>query len=153
MLCALIKNSVVVELKDITEEEISLYRDYEMVLEIENLSPVPEVGWLWNGISLTTPEGQPAVTSKRLTKLKFAERFTSEELAAIEAFAWQSNTYAAILRANLRKQMIANYIDLALPETVAGIMALVSLGLLTQARANEIVGAPVTEKERYRGEL
>ncbi len=79
------------------------------------------------------------------------ERFTETEIAGIEAFAAQSNAYAYALRGAMRKQSVAAYIDLSLPQTIAGINNLVALGLLTSERANIILNTPVTSLEKYKG--
>jgi hypothetical protein len=149
---AFIQDNVVV--KKLSVESIddvsSTFSLYQNVIEIDGLDPEPDVGWVLQGSVLIDPTGT-AQPLKRISKLKFAQRFTDVELATIESYAWQSTPTAAALRAALRKQMIAEYIDLALPETATGLLSLVGLGLITADRASVILNTPVSESEKYRG--
>lgn len=149
---ALIKDNFVVSIVEAADaEEIGLLiSQYQNAIDITSLDPLPAVGWELVGTILTDPTGlsQP---SKKISKLKMLERFTDAEMAGIEAFAAQQNAYAYALRGAMRKQSVAAYIDLALPQTIAGINNLVALGLLTSDRANTILNSPVTATEKYKG--
>ena len=70
-----------------------------------------------------------------LTKLQFENRFTFEELIAIETAA-ETNPGIRVLKS---KQSKADYIDLLDENTQLGIMYLISVGLLTQERGTEIL--------------
>lgn len=70
-----------------------------------------------------------------LYPLEFQARFTAQESAAIYAAAVGN----AQLLGMLIQQASARYIDLTDPQTIAGVNALVSAGLLTQDRATEIL--------------
>lgn len=149
---ALISENTVVSIisADSDQIDLSTTMKYQNIIEITNLDPVPEVGWILEGTVLKDPTNS-ATPSKKMSRLKLLERFTDAELAGIEGFANQSNAYAYALRAAMRKQMAAEFIDLALPQTVAGIHNLVALGLLSSQRASEIINTPLTEAEKYRG--
>lgn len=75
------------------------------------------------------------VKQKALTRLEFMERFTDEELIGIFTAAKQS----VPLEVFLEKLKAAEEILLDNTLTVAGINALVAVGLLTTARAEEIL--------------
>lgn len=149
---ALIRDNLVSKIVDAdSAEEIGeTIAQYQNAIEITDMDPQPEVGWELVGTALVDPTGE-AQPSKKVSKLKMLERFTDAEIAGIEAFAAQSNSYAYALRGAMRKQSVAAYIDLALPQTIAGINNLVALGLLTAERASVILNTPVTKEEKYKG--
>jgi hypothetical protein len=153
MLCALVRNGVVEkDPEDMTDEQINEVSSYyENIVDVTNDNPLPKAGWIFNGSKCVPPVGVVVVPETKITKFAFISRFTDTELATIEGFAAQSNAYAFAVRVALRKQSLATYIDLYLPETINGTKALVALGLLTLARANEILTNPITSKELYRG--
>ena len=74
-----------------------------------------------------------------LTKLQFENRFTFEELVAIETAA-ETNPGIRVLQA---KQAKADFIDLTDENTIIGVMFLQSVGLLTQERMAEILATGV----------
>ncbi len=80
------------------------------------------------------PPVEPEVTV--MTHLAFRKRFTFDERTAIET--------AAITDPEVRTVQkdfeSAQEIDLTYPDTIQGVGLLVAKGLLTQARANEILG-------------
>lgn len=147
-----IRDNVVVDKKTVesVESVAETFAAYQNVIEVDGLDPEPQVGWVLQGSVLVDPTGS-AQPSKIMSRLKFSQRFTREEKTAIEIYAWQSTTAAAALRSALRDQMVAQYIDLSLPETVEGLMSLVGLGLITAERASIILNTPVSEAEKYRG--
>ena len=69
------------------------------------------------------------------TRLDFMNRFTMEELAGIYTAAKSE----VLVEVFLDKLKLAEHVDLADPNTVAGVKALVVSGLLTEARAGEIL--------------
>lgn len=69
------------------------------------------------------------------TKLAFLQRFTTEELIAIETEMIND----PILRVLQNQQKVAEYIDVTDANTIAGVNYLVTKTLLTQARADEIL--------------
>jgi hypothetical protein len=145
-------NGIVESVKDMTDEEINgLSSSYSNVVSVEGLQVAPSAGWSFDGANFHPPVGASSVASWKITKLSFISRFTDAELIGIEAFTSASNNYAYAVRAALRKQMLATYIDLSLPETINGTQSLVALGLLTSQRCNEILTTPPSSKELYRG--
>ena len=95
---------------------------------------------------------------RRITKLAFRNRFTKAEKAGIEFAALDDPTspiaqrqQAAALRADLKAQEQATFIDLDDEDTRTGVMTLEAVGLIASGRAVEILGAPVQDKERLTG--
>lgn len=74
-----------------------------------------------------------------LTKLQFENRFTFDELVAIET-ASETNPGIRVLKS---KQAKAEFIDLADENTILGVMFLQSVGLITQERVAEILATSV----------
>lgn len=113
------------------------------------------IGWLHANGALTAPEPAPAAAPDlRITRLAFRKRFQPPEKAAIELASLDDATapmaqraQAAALRAYLKDVDAAQYIDLADPDTVAGVQSLEALGLLAEGRADAILTAPVTPDE------
>ena len=150
MLCALLKNNIVVEVKDLSGEELSLIEqsnEYQQLVDISNDNPSPCVGWIFNGSQIIPPVGITAKKSMILTKLALRQRMTIQELIAIYT-AKASNPVISILLDNLSA---ASYIDLERPDTISGTMYLVSQGLLTLQRAQEILNTPASASELYKG--
>ena len=152
MLCALVRNGIVIEVKDITEEEFpTIVSSYDSVVEVTNNNPMPAENWTFTGTTFSPPAGVNATPTLKISKLAFLQRFTDIELATIEAAAAENNQYGFALRVALRKQSVATYIDLSLPETISGVNSLAALQLITSQRATTILTTPPTEAEKYRG--
>lgn len=149
---ALIRENIVATVveADDAEQIALLISQYQNAIEVTDMDPQPTVGWELVGSTLVDPTGL-STPSKKVSKLKMLERFTDVEIAGIKAFAAQANSYAYALRGAMRKQSVAAYIDLALPQTIAGVNNLVALGLLTSERASIILNTPVSESEKYKG--
>lgn len=99
-----------------------------------------------------------AADYRRITKLAFRNRFTKAEKAGIEFAALDDPTasiaqrqQAAALRADLKDQEQATYIDLDDPDTRTGVLTLEAVGLIAAGRALEILDTPVQDKERLPG--
>lgn len=95
-----------------------------------------------------------ASSHRRMSGLAFRRRFTKAERAAIEWAAVDraeatiaQRMQAAALRADLKDQDSAQYIDLDDGDTVAGVQALEAGGLIAAGRAAEILGAPIEPGE------
>lgn len=55
---ALINNNLVVEIKDLSEEQyILLSSQYNLIVDINDMSPQPSVGWILSGNVLISPSG------------------------------------------------------------------------------------------------
>ena len=95
---------------------------------------------------------------RRITKLAFRNRFTKAEKAGIEFAALDDPTapiaqrqQAAALRADLKDQEQATFIDLDDEDTRTGVLTLEMVGLIASGRAVEILDAPVQDRERFTG--
>lgn len=98
---------------------------------------------------------EPVPELRRITPLAFRRRFTKAERAAIEWAAVdrsdakpQERQMAAALRADLKDQEQATFIDLDDEDIAAGVQMLEQIGLLEKGRAAEIIGADIFESER-----
>ena len=97
---------------------------------------------------LVGPEAQPdfVASHSTITRLAMIDRFSDAEYSNVltaaktdvEVQAWLDRLYAS------------NKIDLMEPRTISGINALVSKGLLIQARADAILADPVQPEEIWR---
>lgn len=96
-----------------------------------------DIGWLYNENSNPQFVAPPTViTPQQWTAYQFLLRFTAEERAAFRAAALTDPNVADFQQLAQAAQEIINN-D---PMTVAGMNYLVSVGLLTEARKNEILG-------------
>lgn len=141
MIVAIVNDNVVTEIKTINPEDYSSLI-CQIAVDITDSSPVPEVGWKFDGSKLI---GTP--TSSKITRLAMRQRFTTSEMLAIYTAA-KTNVFFQLLLDNLS---VATFIDLQRPDTIQGIMALVQSGILTAERANEILTKTPTYLEIYRG--
>lgn len=122
----------------------------------------------WQGMEFTThdhmeevvpePEPEAPVDVRRVTKLGFRNRFTMSEKATLEIAALDVPTapmaaraQAAGLRATMKDQEVAQYIDLLRPETRAGVQQLEMAGLIGPGRAAQILDGPIADVEVWRG--
>lgn len=87
----------------------------------------------------------------RITRLAFLDRFTDAEAVAIDLASLGATVQAAGLRRYLHKVNSAQHIDLARADLQAGVQALEAAGLLAAGRAEQILTAPITDIERYKG--
>ena len=76
-----------------------------------------------------------------LTRLAFLSRFTDEELVGIEVARQSAPTVEMRATLTVLKEswLAANEIDVTDPRTQQGVSILVQMGLLTQARMNQIL--------------
>lgn len=147
MLCALVSNGIVVEIKEVTLEEIQEISNlYSNIVDITNSNPCPQVGWSFNGAILIPPTGTTAQVSMKITKLALRQRLTVQELMALQT-ASQTSVFLQVLKDNLS---VSTFIDLSRSDTVAGIGALVSMGILTAERANTILTTPPSVIEIFK---
>lgn len=147
-LCACILNQTVVSIVKIGASEYqTLATRFENVVDITLSNPAPQVGWIFNGNQIVPPPGTSAVLMRRITKLGLRRRFTFTELCALTGAA-KTVVQVETLLGNLN---VSTFVDLNRGDTVAGIMMLVSLGLLTADRANTILTAPIQDDEAYKG--
>lgn len=100
------------------------------------------------------------VSTKRITRLAFRNRFKPSEKVTLEIAAidnpsanMTSRQQSAALRSYMSDVNSASFVDLNREDTRSGVMMLETLGLLAQGRAIEILDSPVKENEVYREDL
>lgn len=130
---------------DATEEEFAGYASvYELIIDITDMTPQPQIGWFLDGNKLVTNGTNGPI---KITKLAMRQRFTFSELCALEE-ATLTNSAVRALRNNVA---VAEFIDLTRADTVGGLGLLVSVGLLTTERMNIILTTPPQSHEIYKG--
>lgn len=111
-----------------------------------------DIGWACiNGvIQVPAPTPAPA-PSVKITRLAFLNRFTDEEAIAIDLASIGATVEAASIRRYMSKVNAAQYIDLKRLDTRDGVLAMETAGLIGEGRALEILDAPLTPEELFRG--
>ena len=114
-------------------------------------------GYEWVDLPYQAPAPAPPAVPEpqRITRLAFRNRFTLAEKTALELAALDNpsapmpeRVQAATLRAYLADVVAATFIDLARPDTRAGVQMLEAAGLLADGRALVILDAEITPEER-----
>lgn len=129
--------------------------DFPGSIDVTDLNPRPAPGWIRSGQTFAPPPPAPAPNfGTRITKLAFRQRVGPQALAAIElasvhnaAAPVQAQQLAATLRVMLADVQAATFIDLARPDTRAGVQQLETVGLLPPGKAAEILDTPVQAAE------
>ena len=110
------------------------------------------IGWAWDGEAFTPPAPPPAPeptpSPKHITRLAFLNRFTDAEAISIDLASIGATEQAAGLRRYMNKVNAATFIDLARPDTRAGVQALEAGGVLAAGRAAEILDIDILDEER-----
>lgn len=90
---------------------------------------------------------QPQATSTKrvLTRLAFRNRFTPAEKVALYTAAESS----AQIKIYLDDLAAATFVDPERPDTIAGVQALETAGVIGAGRAAEILGAEITDEEAW----
>lgn len=83
-----------------------------------------------------------------ITRLAMLNRITDQEAVAIDLASIGSTQQAASIRRFMSKVNAAQFVDLNDPDTINGVQFLVSQGLLTAERGDEILTNPIRPKER-----
>lgn len=121
----------------------------------------------WPGMEFAThehaafvppPPPPPSPAIRRITKLAFRNRFTQAEKATIELAALDNPSasigqrqMAASLRASMKDQEVAQYVDLERADTRAATQGLESAGLIGAGRALQILDGPILSHEVWNG--
>lgn len=117
---------------------------YGVWIDLTNVSPEPGIDWTYDGSAFAPPvvpaDNRPPI----ITKVAFRFRLTDAEYVGILSAA---ETDAEVASWVETFNMVSG-IDLNNQRTKDGVANLVSKNLLTQARANEILTAPVQPGER-----
>lgn len=158
---ALIKNSVVENVIE-ADMEFALSLGYDLAIE----SDTAGTGWQYNGgefIAPPTPDPQPETPASPdgdgpfLSNYAFDMRYTLLERIAIKRLADQRNpdgSYtdtALAVQVNVERAQKAKFVNPQRAETRNGVMQFVALGVLTAARALEILDTPIQPFEAYTG--
>ena len=135
-----------------------------LAAQFEEVPAQVERGWVrtegvWaEPAPVEPPVPDPVVPVRHVTKLAFRNRFTQAEKVTLEIAALDNpaatmpeRQQAAGLRAALKDQENATYIDLERAETRAGVINLETFGILAAGRALEILDAQIQPYEVYRG--
>jgi hypothetical protein len=114
--------------------------------------------YLAGSYRVAAQQDAPTALTRHMTKLGFRNRFTPAEKIAIEIACLDDPSapmplrqQAAMLRASQADQRDATYIDLDRADTRNGVQALEAVGILAAGRALQILDAPVTEEDRFKG--
>ena len=90
----------------------------------------------------------------KLTRLAFLNRFTDAEAVAIDLASIDNSSGTeperigqASIRRYLNKINAATFVDVARDDTIVGVNALESLGLLASGRADEILSTTINADE------
>lgn len=95
-----------------------------------------QAGWKYENNVFIEPSSAPVVENQKFTSLEFLAMFTqAEQLAVVSA-----TLVSAQLKLWYDMMLAASYVDLTDQRTIDGLSALVSAGLLTEQRKNEILG-------------
>lgn len=110
------------------------------------------IGWAWDGEAFTPPAPPPApeptTEPRHITRLAFLNRFTDAEAISIDLASIGATEQEAGLRRYMNKVNAATFIDLARPDTRAGVQALEAGGVLAAGRAAEILDSDIMDEER-----
>ena len=144
MICAIVNNGVVEQVREVTQEEFDqgIANKHQAVLSLVDMLPQPQVGWVFNGSTLSPP-----AVSMKISKLALRQRFTTSELVAVKV-ASATNPVIAVILDNLQ---VSTYIDLGRSEVAQALGYLVTQGLLTSERMTTILTTPPTYQEIYKG--
>ena len=147
---AIVNDFMVTQILTVDDSQYQQYANScQVAIDITNITPQPQVGWSFDGTNLNPPSGY--TQSMQITKLAFRERFTTAELLGILSAASGSTTEAFMLQLMMQNQSLATFIDLSRSDTIAGVEYLVSQGLITQNRANQILTTTPSPIEIYKG--
>lgn len=117
------------------------------------------IGWGYEASSNTFTDPNQTihapVPNRHISGLAFRRRFTKSERAAVEWAAVDKpdrpdaeRQMAAALRADIKDQEQARFIDLNDPDLIGGVVSLETYGLIAVGRAAEIIDSPVQDAER-----
>lgn len=145
-----ISDGVVIEVMGVTDIP-SVQDYYPDCVFVERVGEENTGGTYANGVFTPPSNWGGVASSTRITRLAFLNRFSDEEAVAID-LASQGATYnAAMMRRAQKRIDAASFIELTDSNTIAGVMTLESVGLLSQGRAAQILSADTQLHELYVG--
>jgi hypothetical protein len=116
---------------------------------------VEYITWVTAGNIPTEYTPPPEPVYSKITVLALRNRFTQAEKIAIDmssidnpASSMQARQLAASLRVMMSDLNVATFVDLSRPDTIAGIQALETYGIIGTGRSSEILTSPVQDFER-----
>lgn len=116
----------------------------ELWVNVDDITPRPEVSWKYkDGVFTSPPPPPPKADSWVITKVSMISRFTNAEYVGILTAKKTDVTVEAWYDAF----QAANNVNLKDQNCIDGINFLVSKNLLTQERANEILTTPAQQNE------
>lgn len=157
---ALIRNGVVENVIE-ADMEFAQSLGFDAVVETDVAAP----GWGYAGGEFIAPvpapqpepepEANPDGSGPFLSNYAFDMRYTLPERIAIKQLADQRNpdgsftTIAYAVQVNVERAAKAKFVNPQRAETRNGVMQFVALGVLTEARALEILDTPIQPFEAY----
>lgn len=115
---------------------------------------VEYIAWVNAGNAPTEYTPPPADPVSRITVLALRNRFTQTEKITIDmasidnpSASSQARQLAASLRVMMSDLNVATFVDLSRPDTIAGIQALETYGIIGAGRANHILTDPIQDSE------
>ena len=153
MLCAVINNNTVISVEEIADADIAERSSHcQQIIDVSNSIPTPDIGWAFNGSTLSPPPSSTAAPTMKITKLALQNRFTDAENIAILMYVSDATKpYRFAVQMVINKLGLATYIDLNRADTRAGVHLLVVAGILTSDRETAILTTVPTAIEIYRG--
>lgn len=143
MLCAIVQTNLVIDVLELTESQLISYaRVNQAVVDVTDFPDVPEIGWTFDGTTFIPPVDYEPV--KIITKLALRNRFTYSEKIALQT-ALASSIPLQVWFADYE---VSTFVDLARPDTIAGITYLETAGLIASGRASQILNNPIQFSER-----
>jgi hypothetical protein len=140
---AIVQDNTVTAILTLEESQVhELCKIFNAVICVDNMSPQPKLGWLFDGNRLYS-----STSTRRITKLAMLQRFTvPERLAILNYMSANPSSIPSMLIQNIQ---VATFVDLDRSDTAGGVYALVSLGLITLDRATQILTSAITAIEEY----
>ena len=127
-------------------------------VDITGMSPRPNIGWTYDGTDFAPPASSTEEVDGPgpfLSNYAFDMRFTLPERIAIKRAALGTDSAgtptdtALAVQTNLERAAKARYVNPNRQATRNGVMQFVALGILTEARAIEILDAPIQKHEEW----
>jgi hypothetical protein len=116
---------------------------------------VEYIAWVNAGNAPTEYTPPLASSATRITVLALRNRFTQTEKITIDmasidnpSASSQARQLAASLRVMMSDLNVATFVDLSRPDTITGIQALETYGIIGAGRANEILTTDIQDIER-----